>query len=485
MQLGGEILKLKIFSITLVIFLFLSSARLSSVYASETITPNDFTQGSWSKTIDLFDYARKNAETIKGPPPPAEWTSNLEINYINEKGVKLLYMGFAGVDFGKAEFQLPLQSFVERFTTVNGDEAMTASSFLMLMAFSDSTNSLYSGSPDKNDDLWASFTMGTDFSELYPAGKTPKLQSSVEITSMKSSSDKNEWTWGMKYKDLGALWWSVGVNGPNILPAAYCIYNELGFNYKLVILPAEGKARLFVTYTIGEIRDLWTLDHVGFLPVIKHYNDTGTYNFKERISTENVHAYLESNKISMSIVMTQRSWVADKVTENKLNGSVISEGVDTSTGTIQTSTLNGQKVLDVSFGEKKTYKLDTVEGQKTYDAVTRTANVTYYADNPLLKLQNSLLFYGNSLMAKMFNEKYSESAKTWMDATKADYLFITSYPTYSGYKVTHDPVYTAYIPQVKAFAIEGIPVLGAALAVGLTIALFMVIKRRNQIAKLP
>jgi hypothetical protein len=72
-----------------------------------------------------------------------------------------------------------------------------------------------------------------------------------------------------------------------------------------------------------------------------------------------------------------------------------------------------------------------------------------------------------------------------MDATKADYLFITSYPTYSGYKVTHDPVYTAYIPQVKAFAIEGIPVLGAALAVGLTIALFMVIKRRNQIAKLP
>ena len=229
------------------------------------------------------------------------------------------------------------------------------------------------------------------------------------------------------------------------------------------------------------MRDLWTLGHVGILPVILHYNDTGTYGPAQRkVGTETIHEFLQKNKISMSIVMGQRTWVADKEVSNKVNGSgAISDGVDVSSGSVQSTTSDGQKVSDVSFGEKKTYKLEEANGEKTYDAVTRIADVNYYAKNPILRLQNSLLFYSNAFMAHMFPAKYAETAKVWMNATKSDYLFITSYPTYSGYKVIHDPVYTAYTPP-KTTAGGAVPIPSIAVLVGVAVVVIFLARRRSE-----
>jgi hypothetical protein len=40
---------------------------------------------------------------------------------------------------------------------------------------------------------------------------------------------------------------------------------------------------------------------------------------------------------------------------------------------------------------------------------------------------------------------YQEAKERITDMTRADYLYIISYPTYSGYKIEHDPTYTAYV----------------------------------------
>ena len=471
-------MKIKILSIMISFLLVANSLGLIGARASDTISASDFQLGSWSKTIDLFDYARQHADSVGGVPPPESWTSDTVVNYINQNGFKLLYMGFAGVDYGSAKFQLPLQSVVESFNTTKGEPAMTASSFLMLMAFNDTKTSLYAGSPDKGDNLWASFTMGSDYSEVLPEGKTPKLTTSVEITPLKVSG--NEYTWGMTYKDLAAIWWSVAGSVPKLLPAALCVYDELGFNYRLVFNPGDGTAKLYVTYTIGEMRDLWTVGHVGFLPVIMHYNSTGTYGpLGKKAGSETIHGFLERNKISMSIVMSQRTWVADKEVSNKVNGSgAVTDGVDVSSGSVLSSTSDGLKVSDVSFGEKKTYKLEEATGEKTYDAVTRIADVNFYAKNPVLRLQNSLLLYSNAFMSHMFPAKYAETAKVWMNATKSDYLFITSYPTYSGYQVIHDPVYTAYTPP-KTTASGGVPIPSIAVLAGVVIVVIFLARRRD------
>ena len=467
-------------SMLVVLLLVGNSYGLIAAHGSEDITQSDFAAGSFSKTIDLFEYVREHAETVGGTPPPADWSSKLTVNYVNQNGVKVFYMGFAGVDYGDAEFQIPLQSVVERFNTTKGEPAMTASSFLMLMAFNDTERSLYTGSPDKGDNLWASFTMGTDYSALFPEGKTPRLKTSVEVTPMKVSSDKSEWTWGMTYKDLAAMWWNIAGSGLKILPGAFCIYDELGFNYRLVYNKSEGTAKLYVTYSIGEMRDLWTLGHIGFLPVLLHYNDTGTYNLKQKLGGETLHGFLERNKISMSIVMAQRTWVADKEVSNKVDGiDASTDGVDVSSSAVQSTTSDGQRVFAISFGEKKAYKLDTTDGTKTIDAVTRTADVNYYAKNPLLKFQNSLLYISNALVEKMFPVKYADVSRVWMNSTKSDYLYITSYPTYSGYAVTHDPVYTAYFPPVKTASSGGVPIPDIAVVVGVGVVVFFLARRRR------
>jgi len=98
----------------------------------------------------------------------------------------------------------------------------------------------------------------------------------------KARASESEWTWGMTYKDLAAVLWNVAGSGLKMLPGAFCIYDELGFNYRLVFNKSEGTTKLYITYSIGEMCDLWTIGHIGFLPVILHYNDTGTYNLKYR-----------------------------------------------------------------------------------------------------------------------------------------------------------------------------------------------------------
>jgi hypothetical protein len=182
----------------------------------------------------------------------------------------------------------------------------------------------------------------------------------------------------------------------------------------------------------------------------------------------------------MSIVMAQRTWVADKEVSNKVDGiDASSDGVDVSSSAVQSTTSDGQKVFAISFGEKKSYKLDTADGIKTCDAVTRTADVNYYAKNPLLKFQNSLLYISNALAERMFPVKYADVSKVWMNSTKSDYLYITSYPTYSGYAVTHDPVYTAYFPPVKTTSRGGVPITDVAVVAGVGVVVFFLLRRRR------
>ncbi|NWG09121.1 MAG: hypothetical protein HXX80_02210 [Nitrososphaerales archaeon] len=47
---------------------------------------------------------------------------------------------------------------------------------------------------------------------------------------------------------------------------------------------------------------------------------------------------------------------------------------------------------------------------------------------------------------------FEEAKDHLLDWSYADYFYIISYPTYSGYRIEHDPTYTVYltIPSVTA-----------------------------------
>jgi len=425
--------------------------------AAETLTPNDFKLQSFSKTVDFFDFARSYAASHNKTPPPANWHANLYLAYVNVSGFQLFFSGLINITAGEGALTIPVQSFLEHYKTPAGKDVLTSSSFIMLLAFNDTANSLHRDSPDRNDNLYASFSLGFNLTSLYGNSTKPALSSKTTITPLKPSDDKLTWEWGMRYTNLTAVWWRMFIDPANpryerSFPIAITTYEELNFKYRLTLNPTDHKATVTASYVIGRMTNLWLIHWLLFIPIVVHYNSTGTYRVNgTKISDETIYQYLEKQHIKMSIVLFQNSLVLGHTTKSTFNDQNVTDAeVDVSSGVISTEAGN-EKIFDANFGTKKKYNLynytaDPDEGTSAeYDAVARTAPRPGFARNPLFSLHVALLKYVPLIVAHIDPPLYQKAKDHMLNMTYADYFYLISYPKYSGFKVEHDPTYTAYI----------------------------------------
>jgi len=214
----------------------------------------------------------------------------------------------------------------------------------MLMAFNDSSSSRFPDSPDLGDDLFASFSLGFDFSSI--GAKLPSLNSQTQIIPLTSSNSGFQWSWGIKYTNLTAIWWKTWIdpNNPhfdNSLPFAVTTYDELTFKYTLTIDPANNKATLSENHDIGRMRDM--LIGSGLLWV--HLNSTGTYGLLGRkLNDQTIYNYLDTHQIKMSIVNYQTTILADHTTYSTTsNGQNLTTDQIVSDSAINTYACDGDK----------------------------------------------------------------------------------------------------------------------------------------------
>jgi len=461
--------------------------------AVDTLSPNDFKLESFSKTVDFFDFARAYAASHGKTPPPANWHAYLYQNYINVSGFQLYCSGLINITAGEGALTIPVQSFIEHYKTPAGKDVLTSSSFIMLLAFNDTGGSLRDNSPDINDNLYASFSLGLDLADIYGDSAKPALSSKTETIPL-IESDENTWEWGMRYTNMTAVWWRMFINPLNprfeALPIAITTYDELTFRYKLTLDPANHKATVTASYVIGRMTNLWLIYWLLLIPIVVHYNATGAYRPNgTKISNETVYKFLENQHIKMSIVLFQNSLVLNDVTKSTYNNQNVTDAdIDVSSGTISTKVGN-EKVFDADFGTKKTYSLynytaDSTEIDfDTYNAVTRTAPRTGFARNPLFSMHVALLKYVPLIIAHIDPPLFQRAKDHMLSMTYADYFYLISYPTYSGFKVKHDPTYTAYIASTATTplgpGIFGLILIGGIIAVGV-IAVIIVLKRRAE-----
>lgn len=200
----------------------------------------------------------------------------------------------------------------------------------------------------------------------------------------------------------------------------------------------------------------------------------------------------------MSVVLFQNSFVLNHRTKNmySINSQNVTDAeVDVSNGTITTSADDEEKVFEASFGTKKTYNLynyttdSTETTYDTYDAVTRTTGIAGYAHNPIFGIHTALLRLVPLVVAHMRPALYQKAKEHITNMTRADYFYIISYPTYAGFKVEHDPTYTAYIEtaEIPEPPAEGIPpnwqaylFAGIGVAAIVIIGVSFAVKRRNK-----
>jgi hypothetical protein len=482
--------------VSLITMLF--TANTTPAFAASTLSPSDFKLKSWSKTIDFFDYVRLYAAQHNQTPPPQDSHAYLYLTYVNASGMQMLYAGLSNITVDQKVLTIPIQTFMMHYKSEQGlKDVIMSTSFMMLLAFNETTNTIFQQSPDKNDTLYASFSLGFNLNETFGDATPPSLNSRTEIIPL-TTTDNVTWTWGMKYTNLTALWWktSIDPNNPrrDPLPIAITRYDELTFVYRLTIDRAKGQATVNVDYTIGKMMDLWVIGWVLFIPVVVHYNATGCYTLKGvKLSNENICSFLRNQGIKMSIVQFQSTVVLDHSAYFSSNGvNVTDHDVFVGNSSISTFTSGNEKIFNADFSSKRPYNLfnytadPTEKAFTTYNTTTRTCKIAGFAGNPIFQVHTSLMRFIPLVVAHMDPVLYQQAKDHLLDLNYADYFYIIAYPVYSGYRIEHDPTYTAYCSLTQegqtppdttpVFPKEGIIVIiGLAAAVAIV---YVIIRRR-------
>jgi len=448
----------KLFGFLFIIFALSAIVITIPLASADTLQKSDFSMGSFAKSIDYYDYVRNyaSANNITLPSGFNNYHANTYMTYVNTSGVQVLYSGLENITHdGTNYLNIPMQSVIMHYKTSNDNQdAVAESTFLMLMAFNESSNTNFPGSPTLDDTLYASFSLGYDLSFLNAS--IPVLNSQTELIPLAHSEDGLTWTWGMTYTNMTALWWRTYIDPSNThfdasRPLALSVYDELSFMYTLNIDPAANTATLTENHVIGRMRDLF----IGVTPLVwLHYNSTGTYGLLGRkLGTDTVYDFIQNNGLKMSVINYQTLVLADHQTYSATESGQDTNQTESSVSSSSISTYadNGEKIFNANFGSKENYELynytanPTENTFDTYQSVTRTANAGDFAGNSLFDFQTSLSRFLPLVIVHMYPALYAKVQATLTDISKANYFYITSYPTYSGYKIVHDPTYTAYI----------------------------------------
>jgi hypothetical protein len=411
----------------------------------------------------------------------------------------MLSAGLFNITDEENALTIPIQTTMMHYKTSDDlKDVVTASSFVMLMAFNETEDSIFDISPDRNDTLYASFSLGYDLDDLFEGQKRPDLNSKAEVIPLESSEDGLVWTWGTKYTDLAAFWWKTSIDPKNPArdprPIALTVYDELTFTYKLEINPNSGEATLSMNYVIGQMRELWVFWWLIFLPVTVHYNATGCYRLNgEQISEQTIHDFLNTQGIKMSIVNFQATVILDHTAYFESQGTNVQDNeVIVNDSSIETFADDGEKILEANFETKQNYDLYNLTDEESeqligsYETITRTCKITGFARNPIFGVHTSLMRLIPVVLVEMHPELYEQAKDHLLDMEYADYFYITSYPIYDGYKIDHDPTITAYChlttaelnPEIQSTQGTGIVLLLGIVAVIAVIVVFVILKRR-------
>jgi hypothetical protein len=487
--LKGDFMKKKLQKSLIFLVILVLFSNCLTVLAIDTLNPSDFQLDNWNKEIDFFDYVREYASLHGETPPAANSHAYLNLAYVNTSGLQMLSAGLCNITDEEDALTIPIQTTMMHYKSRdNLKDIVTASSFVMLMAFNESENTLIDLQPDRSDTLYASFSLGYDLDDLFDLSKRPDLNSSTEVIPLESSQNGQVWTWGMKYNDLAAFWWKTSIDPSNPArdprPIALTIYDELTFTYRLQIDSNTGEATLSMNYTVGRMRDLWVFWWLVFVPVTVHYNSTGCYRLNgEQISEETIHNFLRNHGIKMSIVNFQATVILNHTAYFESQGANVQDEDVYIDSSIEAFADDGEKIYEADFETKKTYDLynytsDEQENTfETYEIEPRTCKIGGFARNPIFGVHTSLLRLIPVVLANMHPELYEQAKDHLLDMNYADYFYITSYSTYDGYRIGHDPTITAYCylttGENEQQTLE--PGAGTLIIFGLIIALIIVV----------
>ena len=481
--------RLKALPLIALSLLFLVPAVAFQTANASTVSNGDFQAQSFSKVVDWYDYVRQYAANNNLPQPNATEHAYIYTNYVNVGGFQLFYAGLVNATHNGTFVTIPIQTFFEHFKTAGGKDAITASSFISLVSFNESNADPYPNSPDKTDTVYASFSLGVNLTAI-TGHKLPGYVASSQVTPL-TQVDSQHYTWGLKYTNLNAIWWKINPDpfvptADLVTPRGFAQYSELSFSYALAIDPTSKTATLTASYTIGRITDLYILSPT---PAI-HLNGTGTFDLNgSKTSSQSIYQFLQSRQMKLSIVLANKAILASTVTNKDDSGASVDNGnsTDVTHTAVNTEASDGDKVFKADFGVKSAYQLynytaDSSENTASAKNVNvRTVNLNAWGGNPVFWFQNRFMGFLPLFVANVDPGLITQAKEGLKNFVVSDYLYIISYPTWSGYKLVHDPEYTAFYTPANNVGLLTAIFLAVAVAAGVG-GLFAFLFRKRRAA---
>jgi len=458
------------FSSSFVLTLFLSAVVVSLADElpdeSQYLNGHTFSEQHWSTVVDWMDIVRENATD-------AHVFTNLV--YVNREGYQMFYIGFLNATISKIihilfwdinvtmSGMIPMQSIMQHFKSPNGRDVFLLSTFVMLVEFQDTGT--IPDIPDSNEPIYLSLSF-----DITGSVRRELEGFNFEIFPLQVSEDGNTYTWGMRYKDLKSIWWLFDPSNPGSGHiVAFVKYDHLCFNYTLNIYPEEGVANITTEYSIGQMTWL----KVG----------------NEEYTGSKLTEFLRSNEISISLVTYQATisvGVEHKVVES--GEEVPSDDLKNITSGVLDTVLGTDEelVASVSFKTKDRYDLFNETSGSYYKKELKVENWIYNLNgmrkSPILALQRIInmpmpivALYIDPELRDLYES--GELNETTLSIEGADCIYVSSYPTWEGLTVIHDPTFTAYFnPEVEGNAKMGTFI--AVLALIAVVAAVILIKRR-------
>ena len=461
-----------------------------NTYAATTLSGSDFQAQSFSKTVDYYDYVRAYAQS-QGYNISAIQNQHAYIytTYINVGGFQLFYAGLLNATHNGMNVTIPIQTVFEHFKTPSGKDAITASSFLSLVAFQEGSNTIFPNSPDKNDTVYASFSLGYPLA-AFGTHPVPTYLANSQIIPL-ASTDSNHWTWGLNYTNLNAIWWRIypdPVLTPfqqwDQTPVAFAQYSQLSFTYSLVIDPTAKTATLTTSYTVGQMTDLYVLTG----PQVLHYDASGTWNLNgQSRGATTIYQFLAQGGYKLSIVQSHMTVLASTTTTDSTSSGTSVDNdkeTDVSNTAVNTMANDGEKVFSTNFGTKPSYQLynSTSGSSATYSDNVRTASRPAWGGNAVYQVQNAFMSFLPFFVYHVDPTLFT-AAKTGMASFKiANYLYVISYPTWGGYKIVNDPQYEAFYQPASGLALLTVIFIAIAVAAGIGGVFAFLFRRKRSTA---
>jgi hypothetical protein len=362
-------------------------------------------------------------------------TASFTMSYVNANDVQAFLVALNTVTKGTSVGTLPYQMFGMHYYTPRGSENFLVAVLAFLLAFNDTNGN---GMPDHgNEPTFYVIPFGAgDALKNVTADYMPEA---TPIAAKKLG--EGHYQFGMTYKNLYAkiiaadniisFWLSA------TLPLFIARFSELSVTYDIKIDPKTGVAKAESFYTIGQVDRLWLWGR-----------DVGREALPDNFGISAVH-YLATFASTYSVVDASGTKVAPNIQKPLDQNLTLRIGKD-------------ERAMEIGYGSKFDLRNESSgqyveQGKQAYNMLVAARP----GDSWLVAWQAGFtldvlctIAYG---LSKDIRDRYTSPLNLYQKGREtfwaAAMWYGVSFPSWKGYRVEHDPSYTAFFgaaPEEKA-----------------------------------